>query len=42
MSKTKNVKAGEAWIDMISELVNQITTEEFIPTEWELSACKLL
>ena len=42
MSKTKNGKAGEAGIDMISDLVNQIAAEGVIPTEWELSTCKLL
>ena len=29
--------AGEVEVNMITDLVNQIIVEEFIPAEWELS-----
>ena len=29
--------AGEAGVDLITDLVNQITIEGVIPAEWELS-----
>ena len=29
--------AGEAAVDLITDLVNQITVEGVIPAEWELS-----
>ena len=29
--------AGEAGVDLITDLVNQITVEGVIPAEWELS-----
>lgn len=35
--QTKSDKAGEAGIDIISDLVNQVIAERVIPTEWELS-----
>ena len=35
---SKMIKAaGETWVDMMSDLVNQIIFEGVIPTEWELS-----
>ena len=32
--------AGEAGIDMMTDLVNQIVVEGVIRAEWELSCCK--
>ena len=34
--------AGEAGVDIITDLVNQSIVEEVIPAEWDLSTIKLL